>query len=146
MNGKKIHTFVDDGHHSYTPCGMSISYYHAISVDSYSKVDVGNRCKRCDEFYQKHLKGFLEVDRVYYWDHHPCYYFIVLSCGYGHKGTSSYENLLIQVIKFDDDLSYIKQTTFLPTLYTAERFKNKGIDMTKDKIEFIKKLYRIINK
>lgn len=150
MNSTKIHTFVDDGNHQYTPCGLGNTHCHSLPIENYHKVDVGDRCKRCNELYQMHLKSFLEVDRAYlfcsgwekYYEH---YSFVVLSCGYAHGGISEYKYLSMKVIKFDDLLNYIKQITLSPTLYGAECFKNNGIDMTKDKIEYIKKLCRVVN-
>lgn len=137
-NGKGIY---------FSPCGMSTTYYKVVSVEKFSDVPIDERCKRCNDAFTYHSMNFLKEDTVF-----DCHYifneintfWLILSCEYNDHSSTPYKNILVSYIEFNNDLSNIKtKNTSLRNFYYGTMIKSI-VKITKEKMNYIKRLSRII--
>lgn len=128
----------------YSPCGMSTTYYKVVPVEKFNDVPIDERCKRCNDAFTHHSMNFLEVDSIF-----KCYseddtFWLILSCEYCDGTSAPYKDISICYIEFDTHLNNIKTEKTTIGLYNGKHIKKSTCEITTEKMNYLKRLSRII--
>ena len=158
--GKKVHWSAEGLEHS--PCGISTTYYHGVSVDEFGNLEKKERCLRCNNSYMEHARGFLYADKIYKhqkWLGHKhlkgqglvgatiLLNRLVLSCTYAINYSEPYQNMKVKYIDFNDDFSYVKRSSKFTNdicLNSGSIYRNNEVLKSPKQLKNIKRLIRLL--
>lgn len=157
--GKKIHWSAEGL--NYSPCGLSTTYYHAVSVTEFGNLEKKERCLTCNNRYNDHMRGFLYADKIYRYKkwlghkHMTRLGFkrdsimlnrLVLSCRYAIHYSEPYQKMEVKYIDFNDDLTYIKKSGKWAVdiwLCSGDTYRNNEIVTSPEKIKNLKIFFKL---
>lgn len=157
--GKKVHWSAEGLDSS--PCGLSTTYYHGVSVDEFGNLEKKQRCLRCNNAYREHKRSFLHVNKIYehkMWLGHKhtsqglkrgymTLHRLVLSCQYAINSGEPYQKIKVEYVDFNHDFSYLKRSnSFTDSIWLSggNHYRNNEIPKTPEQIKNIKRLIKLL--
>lgn len=157
--GNKIHWSADGL--CYSPCGISTTYYHAVSIAEFGNLEKKERCLTCNNRYNDHMRGFLYPDKIYQytkWLGHShgsqglkrdtiMLNRLILSCKYSINSSDPYQRMKVKYIDFNDDFTYVMRSKKRDGdiwLCNGDTYRNNEIQKSPEEIKNIKILIKLL--
>jgi len=155
--GKKIHWCAEGL--DYSPCGLSTTCYHGISIEEFGNLEKKERCLTCNNRYNDHMRGFLYPDKIYQytkWLGHShgalglkrdsiMLNRLILSCTYAINSRDPYQRLDVKYVDFNDDFTYVQRSVGGDIwLCSGATYRNNEIVKSPEEIKNIKRLIKLL--